>query len=303
MKILTAVCTVLSLFLASTAFGGDRVIARVGSEAITAQELALALKQAPDLTREKAIDLLMERRLVLLWASKQDIKVSDSEVQEAETSIRERNNMSEEAFKEALLSAGDTVESFRAGLREQITINKALGMALSARVQITDAQLQEFYLKTYPQKTVFKVSHILLTVDEDAPEDQDASVKQKAEELLAQIQDGASFDALAKMYSQDPSSAESGGLLGTFNEGELLPELEKLALTLEPGESGGPVLTSAGYHILKLISKKLSEPPPMAEVKNLLERNLRAQKEGPIRAKWLEELRESTYIEVFPDDG
>lgn len=303
MKTLAAALTVLSIFLVSSAFGGDRVIARVGSEAITARELALALEQTPDLTRQKALDLLIERRLVLIWASERNIKVSDNEVQEVQASILERNNMSEEAFIEALQTTGDTIETFRAGIREQITINKALGMALSAKTQITDAELQELYLKTYPQETVFEVSHILLIADKDTSDDQDASVKQEAEEILAQIQEGASFDTMARQYSQDPTSADKGGLLGTFNEGELLPELEKIALTLEPGESGGPVRTAAGYHILKLISSELSEPPPMAEVKSLLERNLMAQKEQTVRTRWLNELKEAAYIDVYPDDG
>jgi len=303
MKAYVLCTTVLSIFLTLPAFGGDRAVARVGSEAITQRELTLASEQNPELSREKVLDLLMERRLVLLWAQKRNIKVSDEEVLKAETSIRERNNMSEDVFKQTLLSSGETPESFRAGLREQITINKALGMALSSRTQVTDAELQELYLKTYPRKTVYEVSHILLNVDKGATDEEDASVKKKAADILAEIKDGASFEAMARQYSQDTSSADRGGLLGTFNEGELLPELDQLASTLNPGESGGPVRTSAGYHILKLLSREFTQPPPLAEVKSSLERTLMAEKEQSVRASWLEELKKDTYIEVFPDDG
>jgi len=303
MKILAVCCTVMSLFLTTAAFAGDKVVARVGSEAITQRELTLAREQNPDLSREKVLDLLMERRLVLLWAQKRNIKVSDDEVREVETSIRERNKMSEEVFKNTLLSTGETPESFRAGLREQITINKALGMALSAKTQVTDAELQELYLKTYPRKTVYEVSHILLSVDKGATDEEEAAVKEKATDILAEIKNGTPFEAMASKYSEDSSSADKGGLLGTFNEGQLLPELEQLVSTLEPGESGGPVRTAAGFHILKLISRQFSEPPPLAEVRSSLERHLMFQKEESVRDKWIKELKETTYIEVFPDDG
>lgn len=301
--------TVLTIFLLSmsfmlsTAFAGDRVVARVGNEAITHLELTAAIEQNPNLPREKILDLLIERQLVLIWAAGQNISVADGELEQMEASIRERNNMSPDQFEKALSSTGDTPESFREGLRIQITINKALGLALSSQIQISDSELQELYLKTYPRKTVFEVSHILLAVDEGAPVEKDAAVKRNAEQVIAQIASGASFDSMVSEYSQDGSSADKGGRLGTFSEGELLPELENLAATLEPGEVGGPVRTSAGYHILLLESRGNNEPPPFSEVRDTLEKSLMADREESVRTRWLKELRETTYIEVFPDDG
>jgi peptidyl-prolyl cis-trans isomerase SurA len=290
-------------FLSPAVFAGDRVVARVNDEAITHRELATALEQNPDLSRQKTLDLLIERHLVLVWAAGNNISVRDEELEQVETSIRERNNLSVDDFKKALSSRGETLDTFRANLREQLTINKALGMALSSRTQISEAELQELYLKTYPQKTVFEVNHILLTVENEAPAEKDALIKRNAEQVLAEILDGASFDTMASRYSQDRSSADKGGRLGTFRQGELLPELEKLAVTLEPGEAGGPVRTSAGYHILQLVSRGLSEPPSFIEVRSSLERSLMAQKEESVRTQWLNELKKTTYIEVFPDGG
>lgn len=303
MRVLAVFFTVLTISLTSAVYAGDRVIARVGSEAITQRELAAALMQNPDLTREKALDLLMERRLVLNWAANRNIKVSDREVIEAENTIRRQNNLSEEAFKNALGSSGETIELFRAGIREQITINKALGMALSAQVQVSESELQDLYEKTYPPETVITVSHILFTVDEDASSVDETSLQEKAAQVLSEIRSGTSFEDAAKRYSDDPSSSDKGGLLGTFGEGELLPELDRLAATLEPGETGGPVRTSAGYHILKLISREISEPPSFIEVQSELRRELLAGKEQTARKEWLDTLKETTYTEVFPDDG
>jgi peptidyl-prolyl cis-trans isomerase SurA len=303
MRALLTIFLLSTTIMVSAAFAGDRVVARVANEAITHRELATALEQNPELTRQKALDLLIERRLVLVWAAGKNIVVGNEEMEEVEASVRERNNLTPDQFKEALTSRGETLESFMANIREQLTINKALGMILSAQNRVTDGELQELYLKTYPRKTLFEVSHILLSVEKGALADQDAAVSRKAEQVLDEISGGAPFDSMAFKYSQDESSADKGGRLGTFREGELLPELEELAATLEPGEVGGPVRTSAGYHILILLSKELSEPPPFTEVRSTLERNLMFQKEESARSRWLDDLKKTTYIEIFPDGG
>lgn len=303
MRACSLIWILLVSLLVPPAHAGDRVIARVGSEAVTQSELAAAIEQNPDLSRTRALDLLIERRLVLVWAAGKNITISDEEVQQMETTIRERNNLTSDQFERALASRGETIESFRINLAEQLTINRALGMALSAQAQISDTELQEFYLKTYPGKTVFDVSHILLPLDPDATSEEAASARSDADRILREIENGASFDAMARQYSQDKSSAEEGGRLGSFQEGELLPELEELAATLEPGQVGGPARTEAGYHILLLSSKGFSEPPPFAEVRGELERALLVEREESIRTRWLDELKETTYIEVFPDDG
>lgn len=303
MKTFLAIWLLSMTFMASAAFASDRVVARVSNESITHRELTTALEQTPGLSRSEALDLLIERRLVLVWAAEENISIEDKELEQVEASIRRRNNLSGDEFEKILLSRGENVELFRANLREQLTINKALGIALSEQTRLTDGELQELYLKTYPRKTVFEVSHILLSVAREAPAEKDASVKSTAEQILSDILGGASFDNMASRYSQDGSSANKGGRLGTFNEGELLLELEQLAKTLEPGQVGGPVRTSAGYHILLLVSTGVSEPPPFSEVRGALERSLMARREDSFRTRWLDELKKTTYIEIFPDDG
>ena len=303
MRIFITICLLSTTIMVSTVFAGDWVVARVGSEAITHRELATALEQNPDLARQKALDLLIERRLVLVWAAGKNITIGNEEMEQVEENIRGKNNLSLDEFKEVLTSRGETLVSFRANIREQLTINKALGAALGAQTRVSDGELQELYVTTYPRKTAFEVSHILLSVDTEDPVEKDSSAKGSAEKILAEIQGGASFNSMASRYSQDGSSADKGGRLGIFSEGELLPELEELAATLEPGEVGGPVRTSAGYHILLLSSRGFSEPPPFTEVRSTLERDLMARKEESARTRWLDELKETTYIEVFPDGG
>lgn len=80
----------------------------------------------------------------------------------------------------------------------------------------------------------------------------DAAAKAKAQDVLAKVNAGGDFAALAKQYSQD-STAANGGDLGFFAKGQMVKEFEDAAFALEPGKTTGLVKTQYGYHIIKLV--------------------------------------------------
>lgn len=73
-----------------------------------------------------------------------------------------------------------------------------------------------------------------------------------AEDVIKKLQEGNSFESLAKAFSSCPSSAE-GGDLGEFTRGQMVKEFEEAAFALKPGEVSGPVRTQFGYHIIKRV--------------------------------------------------
>ncbi len=97
-------------------------------------------------------------------------------------------------------------------------------------------------------------SHILIKFDDN----KDAA-KAEAEKVLARAKKGEDFEALAREKSGDPSVAQNGGNLGYFGAGQMVKPFEDAAMAAAPGSIVGPVETSFGYHIIKVIDKRSEE--------------------------------------------
>jgi peptidyl-prolyl cis-trans isomerase D len=133
----------------------------------------------------------------------------------------------------------------------------------------TDAELRRDYtakLDTFRTPERVQVRHILIKSDAS----NDAAMKAKAEGILKQIQAGGDFAKLAKENSQDTASAAQGGELGFIVKGQTVPEFEKAAFSLQPGQTSGLVKTTYGYHILQVEKHEQAHLQPFEEVKGKL---------------------------------
>ncbi|HVW11592.1 MAG TPA: peptidyl-prolyl cis-trans isomerase [Bryobacteraceae bacterium] len=147
---------------------------------------------------------------------------------------------------------------------------------IGAGIQVTDAQLQKAYKDNQSEfQTPERVQarHILLKSDAS----NDAAVKAKAEDLLKQLKAGADFAKLAKEKSEDTGSAQNGGELGWIVKGQTVPEFEKVAFSLKPGETSGLVKTEYGYHIIQVEAHEQAHLKPFDEVKAQLQTEIQKQ--------------------------
>ncbi len=132
---------------------------------------------------------------------------------------------------------------------------------------ITDKALQEAYDSKYAtaaDETEYRASHILLKTEEEA----------KA--VIQELENGANFADLAKERSTGPSGA-SGGKLGWFGEGMMVPEFFEAVTALDVAEVSGPVKTQFGWHVIKLNETRTKEKPNLEEVRGELADTLRRQ--------------------------
>ncbi|REG88441.1 peptidylprolyl isomerase [Algoriphagus antarcticus] len=108
-----------------------------------------------------------------------------------------------------------------------------------------------------PNPGQVRVSHILIRIDENAPNGEDLA-KRKVADIYNEIQKVSTiWDDIVKNYSEDPSSSLKGGILPWFSVGSMIPEFEMAAFSLtETGEVSPPIRTRYGYHILRLEEKR-----------------------------------------------
>ncbi len=125
--------------------------------------------------------------------------------------------------------------------------------------KITEEEIRARYdqeVANTPPVNEVKARHILVKTEEEAVE------------IVKQLDGGADFEKLANEKTNDPSGKTSGGDLGWFGPGQMVPEFEKAAFALNAGEyTKTPIQTQFGWHVIKVEDKRVKQPPAFEEVK------------------------------------
>jgi len=126
-----------------------------------------------------------------------------------------------------------------------------------------------------------------------------AAAEAKAQNLLAQIRKGASFEDIAKKNSDGPSAAQ-GGDLGYFKRGTLAKELEDKTFAMKPGDISDVIPTKQGLVILKVTEHQAAGVPTLKEIEPRIQDAIYMQKLQPALRAYLTKLREEAYIDIKP---
>jgi len=118
---------------------------------------------------------------------------------------------------------------------------------------LQEGELQKAYFRS---KEILKASHILLQFPPNASAEDSIAVYNMATKIKAEAEDGADFNELAIEHSDDPSAQQNRGDLGYFSALQMVHPFEDAAYSLTVGDISDPVLTSFGYHIIKLEDRK-----------------------------------------------
>ena len=132
---------------------------------------------------------------------------------------------------------------------------------------VTDADMLDEAHKVYDQTVenigpdgLVNAAHILMRIPQKATDEQQREAKRRIDSVYTAIQGGADFEALAKQVSQDPGSAQRGGVLGWFSRNQMVKEFEDAAFALQPGEMSKPFQSPFGWHIVLVKERKQLEP-------------------------------------------
>ncbi|PIT88015.1 MAG: hypothetical protein COU29_04390 [Candidatus Magasanikbacteria bacterium CG10_big_fil_rev_8_21_14_0_10_36_32] len=153
-------------------------------------------------------------------------------------------------------------DEIKAQIMKQFKNEEEASVALKERYGWTMSEYENKVIKYYILQQ--KLSDVISTDKKSRDE-----VFMQADEVLKKIQAGANFEDMAKQYSQD-GTADSGGDLGWFGQGDMVPQFEAAVFTLEKGELGPEVIESPyGFHIVRVDDKKVEDKAEQIKARHI----------------------------------
>ena len=246
------------------------IVAVVNDEVITRQELtkryletekALARQNTPLPPRNVIEKQLLERMITELalqqHARNTGVRVDPAQVERAIQRIAEQNKMDVPTLQATLEKQGQSMDSMRATIRNELLIARARERDVDNRVTVSDAEI-EGYLQTKAQQgaeTEYNFSHILVTTPENASPEQIQARRAKADDVRAQLENGADFAQLSASSSDAPNAMQ-GGAFGWRASGKMPALFSEALKPLQPGQVSPVLRSSNGFHILRLNDKR-----------------------------------------------
>ena len=294
-----ALFTVFTAIPAQTAVV-EKVVAVVNNRIITLSELNQELKEVVvnpevEVNVREVLDAMIDRILLDQQAAARKISISDEEVRAIVKNQQEALNLDEEAIAEELKKQNMTEDLFYRQWKYQILSRRLLDLVTQGSIAVTDEEIEKYHREHYEEGSTYgkqtKIAHILINKEAE-------NALSKAEEVLELAKSGEPFAELARKYSMDESSAQSGGLLGHFVKGDLVPEIENAVEQTEVNGIAGPVESSRGYHIVKVLERTEEGESSVSRYRDRIKHQLYMEKVERFITSWLEDIKKNSYIEI-----
>ena len=254
----------------ATARSADYIVAVVNTESVTNNEVTarfLKVQQesierggaqpSPGELRKQALDALVEERVLVTYARDNGVKVDDGEVDRAIANIASSNKMTSEQLRDRLRQQGVDYGTFRAGIRDQITIERVREREVVSHIRVTDAEISDYLVKMRGDRSTaqqINLAQILITVPEKASPAVEAERKARAEQALARVRNGEPFDQVAREMSEDSNKAK-GGEMGSRPIDKYPDLFANAVINVKVGATTDILRSGAGFHILKVLSR------------------------------------------------
>jgi len=259
-------------------------------------ELEAEIKKA----REAALQDLIDRQLIVQSFQKEKYELPDYFVeQRINDIIRDEFGGDRATFIKTLQAQHYSLSEFRKLEKEKIIVAAMRGKNVKPVTTISPTKVNEYYQKHKAEFTAKEqVKLRLIMIPTRAAEGNSAAQKAIAEEILGKLADGAPFDRMAQMYSED-ATRDSGGDWGWIERKTLAPQLEKVAFALPTGRVSHVIELGPNYYILKVEEKRGGQTPSLAKLRPEIEKKLIQEEQQRQQEIWLAGLREKAYIRKF----
>jgi peptidyl-prolyl cis-trans isomerase SurA len=296
----------------------DRIVAIVNDDLITLfdlnqtfrpfEENVKALGYAPERERETLFKLrsdllkqIIERKLVDQVVKKNNIEVSEQEIDNALERIKETRALTDDALRAGLAQQGLTLEEYRKNLKQQLLRNKLVDREIKSKIVITEDEIKDYYdahREKYAGELKYHLWNIYIRIPEFAGESAKRLALEKMEAVVTGLKQGRPFESFA---AGDPDSpmTPNGADLGLFKLGELSAELQDAVKGMKAGDFSSILKTDMGYQIIYVQKIVETQPKSLAAVKSEIYGILYNEASDNKFQSWLKDLQKRSHIKII----
>jgi peptidyl-prolyl cis-trans isomerase SurA len=298
----------------------EEIVARVNNDIITLTQLersrqtlreeikqdcpsctAAQVEERYDQQSKDVLRDLIDQSLLVQKAKDDGIDV-EADLVKALDRIRQQNNIpSMEAYQKAVESSGINWEDYKDSIRSHLFTQQVIRREVGSQIIIDHEDVSKYYethKKEYIRPEEVYLREIFVSTQGKSPAEIPA-LEKKADNLLKRVQNGESFSALAKAYSDGPT-AKDGGVLGAYQKGQLSKQLEDAVFKLHRDQTTGVIRTAQGFEILQVVEHYDAGLQPLGKVEDDVMNDIYQERLKPALRNYLDQLRKESYVIVKP---
>lgn len=248
-------------------------------------------------SQELLLNFLLDEKIIDSEVKRKNLEVTIERVEQEIRKVAKENGLSRAQFKEALSRQGIKMSDYQSFIKKGLERKSLIDREINSKIRISDEDVAAYYLSTKgpgkAQVYEYTLAHIFFSPQKGGLQ----AAQDRAREVLKEIKSGALFENVAQRASEDPGFSK-GGVLGTFNEKELSPEIKSAVSGANQGAISDLVRTDRGIHIFKVLKKTLVSDPELEERKESI-RNILHQRAFSRQLRvWLDQKRSESFIRI-----
>lgn len=255
-----------------------------GQQPPSDEELRRTCQQEYDALRDEVLQFLITASWVQGEAERQDVSVSQQEVDQRFAQEREASFEAEKDYRQFLEQYGYREEDLKMRVRLGLLQQKLIDKITKGSDQVSDEQVRTYYRENRQQFARPEARDLRLVLAEN---------EQEAQEAREALESGASWSEVVEEYSTDEQTADEGGVLkGVTRQGGLEPALAKAVFSAEQGELTGPVESQFGFSVFKVQRVVPGEQQSVEEAADRIRQLISAQRQQEALQQFVEDYTE-----------
>jgi len=269
-------------------------------QSLASQYKGEELREAYEKSRKNLLDGMITDFLLVQEAKKQEIDVNAQKEKIVEDMMEQYGFNSIEDLRKAMGQQGVDFDIWMDHQERELLKEGVLFYSFGKDIVVDDTEVINYYRQhqeEFLEPASFELKAVYISDTGKVQEE----LNGKMNEIKGKLEAGELFEDLAEKYSEGPYK-ETRGELGSFKKGTLDKTLEQAVENIEVGEVTSWIKTANGWYLLKLVDKEEEHVKDFEEVRSEIENKIFQRERQGRTIKYLEELREKSYIEIkIPD--